>query len=108
MSGGWKLSEGKETRKERLPSNWDALKVIVKARAGGRCQIIMRSGKRCHDPGTDVDHIQRGDNHDLANLQLICNWHHGQKTSREANAAKEPRTSKHPGEKHPSGINLYA
>lgn len=107
MSGGWELAEGKASRKSRLPDDWQALRKIVIERAGGRCEILMRSGKRCHDPGTDVDHVKAGDLHDLSNLQLLCRWHHGQKTAREANAARTPRTNKHPGEKHPGGFKFY-
>jgi hypothetical protein len=68
----------------------------------------MGDGSRCQAEGTDCDHIERGDNHDPSNLQWLCKAHHKIKTAAEANAAREPRTtSKHPGERHPSGFSLY-
>lgn len=103
MSGGWEGSD----RKSRLPDNWDELRAIVKARAGGRCELLMASGKRCHDKGTDCDHKVRGDDHSLGNLQWICAWHHRRKTAMEGNEARGRGTSKHPGEKHPSGLKFY-
>ena len=84
MSGGWANSD----RKARLPDDWPLLRQIVIERAGGRCEIVKRNGKRCWDKGTDVDHKVAGDDHSLANLQLICPWHHQRKSSREGNAAK--------------------
>lgn len=68
----------------------------------------MRSGKRCHDPATDVDHIEHGDNDAIANLQGLCAWHHKRKSGREGAAASAARQAaitakltrkpeKHPG-----------
>lgn len=109
MAGGWARAEGTPDRKSRLPDNWEELRGIVKARAGGRCEIVKGNGKRCWDPGTDCDHLARGDDHSPENLQWICTWHHKRKTSAEANAAQTGtrRTSRHPGEAHPSGLKFY-
>lgn len=63
------------------------------------------TGMRCSEVGTEVDHVNPGDNHDLSNLQAICSWHHGKKSSAEGRAAKiklEPRYRK--PEKHPGSI----
>lgn len=84
MSGGWEGSD----RKSRLPDDWPLLRQIVIERAGGRCEVVKRNGKRCWDKGTDVDHKVAGDDHSIQNLQLICEWHHKRKSSREGNAAK--------------------
>lgn len=84
MSGGWANSD----RKSRLPADWPLLRRVVIERAGGRCEVIKRNGRRCWDDGVDVDHKVAGDDHSLANLQLICIWHHKRKSSREGNEAK--------------------
>ncbi|MFH9735087.1 HNH endonuclease signature motif containing protein [Streptomyces sp. NPDC017260] len=76
-------------RRERLPANWERLRARAIRRAGGRCEgALLDTGQRCEAKGTDVDHITPGDNHDLSNLQLLCRWHHTQKTQQEAAAAR--------------------
>jgi 5-methylcytosine-specific restriction endonuclease McrA len=75
------------TRKARLPVDWERLRQAVLRRCGNRCEWI-EDGFRCHDAATDVDHIARGDVHQLSNLQGLCGRHHGLKTSAEAHAAK--------------------
>ncbi|MEU9400643.1 HNH endonuclease signature motif containing protein [Streptomyces sp. NPDC048242] len=84
-------------RRKRLPANWEKLRQRVIRRAGGRCQAaLLDTGQRCDYPGTDVDHIVRGDDHALTNLQLLCRWHHKEKTQAESAAARalkpRPRT----------------
>lgn len=104
MSGGWQGS----TRKATLPANWGSLVRQIKVRAGGRCERVKTSsGRRCPNPGTDCDHIVRpadGGSEDLLNLQLLCFFHHREKTSKEgqqARAESQARTQrdkpKHPG-----------
>lgn len=48
-----------------------------------------------------ADHIDRGDNHDLTNLQAACTNCHAAKTAAEGNAAKpqrrRPTREQHPG-----------
>lgn len=102
MSGGWEGSD----RKSRLPDDWPLLRRIVIERAGGRCEVIKRNGKRCWDDGTDVDHKVAGDDHSLSNLQLLCAWHHARKSSREGNAAQAAQRAvlKYPIETHPGVI----
>jgi 5-methylcytosine-specific restriction endonuclease McrA len=97
VSEGWNTS----TRRERLPSNWSELRGIVMQNALYRCQATMKDGSRCTDKGTDVDHIEPGDNHDLSNLQLLCKWHHNKKSSQEGNKARPRYTEKRPPEAHP-------
>lgn len=105
MSGGWERST--PDRKSRLPDDWQARRKAVAERAGGRCEMRMANGSRCRDKGTDCDHVKAGDNHSLENLQWICTWHHRKKTAAEGNAARVPKTAKHPGEAHPSGMKFY-
>lgn len=71
------------TRSQRLPPNWSKIRRRVIARDHGRCQW-----PDCGAPGTEVDHITRGDNHTLANLQLLCAPHHKTKTASEAADAR--------------------
>lgn len=92
------------TRKQRLPRDWDERRAAVSARAGGRCEATMRDGTRCVEPGTDCDHVRRGDNHALSNLQWLCGWHHDKKTAREAAEARRfmrVPSARKPREKHP-------
>jgi 5-methylcytosine-specific restriction endonuclease McrA len=68
---------------------------------------VLADGSRCGEPGTEVDHIiPMADDHSLEALQLLCTYHHGQKTGREASAVahtKPPRAR--PAEAHPGLIN---
>ena len=91
----WERSD----RRERLPSDWAARREAVRRRAGDRCEIAGPAG-RCPAYGTDCDHIARGDDHDLANLQWICRPHHLAKTAVEANEARvsaRRAPGRHPG-----------
>lgn len=91
-------------RRSRLPNNWKQLREQILKRSGNRCEAIQRDGERCPETTRlEVDHIVRGDNHHPSNLQVLCNWHHARKTSRENQAAKKPRAPRHihPGEQHP-------
>lgn len=90
-------------RRARLPPNWERLRARVIRRAGGQCEAST-NGRRCPTPGTDVDHITRGDDHDLDNLQLLCRDHHNVKTSAEAQQARreQRQTSQRPQEQHPA------
>lgn len=97
-------------RSQRLPDNWETIRQHVKARAHGRCQARLHNGTQCTAKGTDCDHIQHGDNHNLDNLQWLCRWHHKQKTRQEAQQElaimqrkNKPRKPQHPGLTDPTG-----
>lgn len=65
-------------RRQRLPSDWQARRKIVMARAHGRCAY-------CGMPGaSQVDHIENGDDHSYENLQLLCQDCHAHKTYDES------------------------
>ena len=93
-------------RKQRLPANWAALVAEVKRRDGGQCTWRLPSKKRCPRAGTDVDHRVAGDDHSLANLQLLCEHHHGKKSSLEGRQAKAKirRSRYRPAEEHPGRV----
>lgn len=103
MNGNWEGS----TRRDRLPANWQALRRQVHRRDKSQCQMRLPSGSLCLEPATDVDHIRRGDNHDLSNLRCICDWHHSRKSAEEGRKAywskinhskqKFRRDERHPG-----------
>lgn len=88
----WSTSD----RRERLPADWHRRVAAVKARDGGICRY-------CGQTGAEVDHIVRGDDHDLCNLQLLCRECHASKTRIEAVAARtrvlrrRPLPADHPG-----------
>lgn len=95
------------TRRQRLPDDWPKRRNAALKAANGKCEARMSGGRRCGWKATDVDHIEAGDDHSPANLQAICSWHHGRKSSGEGNAAKAAkrqqtadkfrRTEEHPG-----------
>lgn len=85
-------------RRSRLPPDWPKRRMQARKRAGGRCQYVDATG-RCPVEGTDCDHIVRGDNHELSNLQWLCREHHKAKTAQEASAARPQR--RRPPERHP-------
>lgn len=98
------------SRRRKDPPGWNKIRLAVIERAMGQCEQMQaphdlpQSSIRCMYPGTDVDHIinvARGGTNDLANLQLLCPWHHKQKTQAEARANRPIRTERHPKEKHP-------
>lgn len=95
----WKSAE----RKRELPANWEQLRLVVLERDDYRCRWI-ENGTRCNSHANHVDHIERGNDHRLSNLQSLCEAHHRRKTSREGKEARyglAPRRGKrfepHPG-----------
>lgn len=70
-------------RSERLPKDWQTRRRIVLNRNQGICVATD-----CQEDATDVDHIRRGDDHSLTNLQGLCASHHATKTAYEGQIAK--------------------
>nr|WP_030286713.1 HNH endonuclease signature motif containing protein [Streptomyces catenulae] len=92
-------------RRSRLPADWAVRRLSVLKRDGFQCAAVLRdTGARCTAPATDVDHVVPGDDHDPANLQSLCRWHHARKSSAEGAAARRRPVSRrrpvgwHPGE----------
>lgn len=96
---GWETS----TRKAELPDDWAARRVRVLRRDGYRCQARDSQGRPCLAPANQVDHVERGNDHSMENLQALCRWHHARKSSAEGNAAHRtrPRRTREP-EAHPA------
>lgn len=91
-------------RRDRLPDDWAIRRVRVLRRDGYRCRATDSQGVRCDVRGNQVDHIERGDNHDLDNLQTLCEWHHKQKTAAEAAEVRKAKgypTQRRTAEEHP-------
>lgn len=89
-------------RKARLPADWRRRRAVVLDRAGHRCQALDSLGARCTERANQADHITRGDDHSLANLQALCEWHHDRKTAAEAAAVRTVRpTRRRTPEPHP-------
>jgi 5-methylcytosine-specific restriction protein A len=83
------------TRLVRLPKDWQRRRQAVIRRDGGRC-------RRCGAPGArDVDHIRPGDDHSLANLQLLCRRCHGTKSAHEGTTAAAAARARHPSYRRP-------
>lgn len=74
-------SDSRYPRAQRLPADWQKRRARVLRRDGGVCQMCG------HEGATEVDHIRRGDNHDLANLQAVHSECHKVKTARESGQA---------------------
>ena len=113
VSAGGSHNSWKSSNRRKDPSGWKAPRQVIITRAQGQCEQTLHSldlpgtTQRCGYPGKDVDHIinlAAGGTDHLDNLQLLCHWHHNQKTQAEASKNKIRRTERHPGERHPGII----
>lgn len=98
--------KGTSARAQRLPPNWQALRLRVLRRDRYQCQHRdYPHAPICGDRANQVDHIKHGDDHSLANLQALCATHHAAKSSREGIAARQAKGTTartpetHPGER---------
>lgn len=83
----WKTT----TRRQRLPSNWPALREAAKQAANGRCQALVHH-RLCDGVGDECDHIHPGDDHSPLNLQWLSTVCHKAKTARESRDRNRTRT----------------
>ena len=87
------------TRRARLPKDWPVRVAAVKARAHGRCEARVHVAE-CDGTGRECDHVIRGDDHSLNNLQWLSTPCHKAKTlwenQQRRDALKLPREA-HPG-----------
>lgn len=91
-------------RRERLPDDWEVnYRRPVLKRDRGVCQI---RGPHCLVRATHVDHIHRGDDHSLGNLQSACKRCHAPKSSAEGvqERAKRRAQGRRPLEKQPWAV----
>lgn len=97
----WSTSD----RHSRLPSDWQAIRRRVRARAHGRCEAQIHA-PGCDGRGVECDHIQAGDDHSLTNLQMLSHACHKAKTQAEAAARnrRDARLRLKPREPHPGLI----
>ena len=72
------------TRASRLPRDWSRRRAHVLAR-DPLCAICGEA------VSTEVDHIERGDDHSYANLRGVCGRCHMRKTQQEAADARAGR-----------------
>lgn len=88
-------------RRHELPPDWEERRLLVLQEADWICEI--RYPNRCTGVATDVDHIQRGNDHSRSNLQAACWRCHLKKSSIEGNQARWAKKArgKRPQERHP-------
>lgn len=94
---GWESSR----RRFRLPENWQDIRLPVLQEADWICEL--RLDGVCIGTATEVDHINRGDDHSRENLRAVCYRCHAKKSSMEGHARKrELKALKNrPAERHP-------
>lgn len=99
VSGQWKDS----TRRSELPRDWKQRAARVRKRDGFQCTESDENGRRCAQPGRDVDHIVPGQDHSYSNLRTLCVDCHKAKTQREAaeGRAKARGRARYGVESHP-------
>lgn len=82
-------------RRKRLPPGWSStIQPRILARDGHRCYL-------CGGHATEVDHVERGDDHRDSNLKAICIPCHRAKTAAEANAVRWKHRMTRARESHP-------
>lgn len=84
----WRLSP--------LPRDWKRRRLRVLIRDRWRCRI---RGPKCTGRASEVDHIDRRDDHRYRNLRAACSTCHGSRTGLQAQAAGVARFR--PREPHP-------
>lgn len=100
---GWQNSD----RRQRLPADWPKRRNRILLRDRHQCQTKLEDDTRCGEYATEVDHKEPSGSDEDWNLEAICSWHHGKKSSSEGGEAQAKerrrinrsfrRTEKHPG-----------
>lgn len=96
---GWKPYS---QRRKQLPPDWQKRRRKVLARDKGLCQLRL---KGCTYRATDIDHIERGNNHNLDNLRAACHHCHMVRTGHDGGTAQRHRKpAKRAPEPHPGYV----
>jgi 5-methylcytosine-specific restriction enzyme A len=90
-------------RRDRLPSDWPAIRVRILNRDAWRCQLGYDG---CRILAQQVDHVVPGDDHTPGNLQAVCERCHALKSAREGaeGRAAVQRRSRRTPEPHPGAL----
>lgn len=83
-------------RRARLPPDWSKIRDRVLQRDGHQCTFVLLDETRCPAAATEVDHVERGDDHRPANLASLCRAHHAAKTAAEGHEAQRARRYRDP------------
>lgn len=75
------------TRRARLPKDWPRKRARVLRRDDHACTMAFSDGRVCGLPANQVDHIEPGDDHSMANLRALCEWCHRHKSAQEGGTA---------------------
>lgn len=88
-------------RRHALPDNWDQIRREVLQDSHWICEIQLED--RCLGTASEVDHIERGNDHSRSNLRSACHRCHAKKSSEEGIAARRNNQAwkKRPPERHP-------
>lgn len=89
------------TRAARLPADWSKRREQTKQRANGLCEAKIHAPE-CNGIGAECDHINRGDDHSLSNLQWLSEPCHRVKTLGESAEARRARRTRRHIEAHPN------
>ncbi|WP_425565772.1 HNH endonuclease signature motif containing protein [Pseudonocardia ailaonensis] len=94
---GWSTSD----RKDRLPSDWHAIRAECFRLNGRRCLLALPGV--CTERATQVDHIRPRPDHSQDNLRPVCPECHGRKSSGEGISKRTTmRARRHrPAGRHP-------
>ncbi|MCG3754680.1 HNH endonuclease [Amycolatopsis sp. Poz14] len=86
-------------RRDRLPRDWHRIRRDILKR-DPQCRLHYTG---CTGRSTEVDHIERGDNHAYSNLQGVCTKCHATKSAREGRQTQLTRRARRfrPSEEHP-------
>lgn len=83
-------------RRARLPPDWSRIRTKVLQRDDQQCTATQPDGTRCPATATEVDHVQRGDDHRPSNLTSLCHTHHAAKTAAEGHEEQRRRRFRDP------------
>ncbi|QFG04480.1 HNH endonuclease [Mycobacterium phage Jeeves] len=95
------MSWASSRRRYDLPPDWETIRLSVLRDADWICEL--RTEDVCLGTASEVDHINRGNDHSRSNLRAVCHRCHAKKSSAEGNARRRELRAqrKRPPERHP-------